>query len=213
MDRTPRVSFRPWPGGAALAVGLLLVVAGGLRAGLQIRSFDAPPITDPARFSVDFETGNFLISPSFALLAEADLFIDTSTGGNPGYADSLISGSTFSFLRNATNVVLVESGVLIDGNLTSLIPGTSFNSYGYFAPVAPGTRYLALQTSADLDQNPATTGIHFGFLQLDIGSMDVVGYGFGGLPGEAVTTAPIPEPAVFALAWVGAALALRRRRP
>ena len=91
-------------------------------------------------------------------------------------------GADFSLARLGVNVGVGE-------DLTTSYPGSSFTSFGYFnAWPTPSSGFLAFRTSLDLDSNPETTGDHYGFIDLAVGSITVNGFGFNSTPGETIST-------------------------
>lgn len=193
---------------ACLALALLLPCAS--QAGLTLRTLDVPEITTYARFSLDLDTDAFLTSGVSGVVSGYDFFIDTNVGGSPLYGASP-GVESFWGVQSGT-IALLGEGVTIETGMS----GVSFQTAAYFPFSQTAGRYfVAFQTSADLDRNSETDGVHNGFLEVEIGSLTVVGYGFGSVPGESVVTTPIPEPTVGGLALLAAlaAVGVRRRRP
>lgn len=212
----PKIRRRPTCGILGCVAIALMALSTSASASLVLRNFDgAVPFGSGALLYVDFDTN----TTSSSFFSGYDFFFQVDGSANP-YALIGALGTDQSFQSNdglGLKTALLGEGVTADASLpgSPSYPVSAFAQYAYFPSPSPsGQHYIAFRTASDLDQNPGTTGSHYGFFEVEIASLTVVGYGFESTPETGVTTTPVPEPTIGLLVFgaAGAALGLRRRK-
>lgn len=158
---------------------------------------DVPTFVTPGFVTINIDTQDYLVN---GFVSDYDFYISTNGSAMP-YS---IFGSTGNiiFCLTPANVGLLGPGVTVDATLVSDNPGSAFQQDAYFSPAPPpGTHYVGFQAGAS-----------YGFFQIGVGSMTVVGYGFESTPGTGIVTTAVPEPMVGGLVLVAVAGALAVRR-
>lgn len=158
---------------------------------------DVPTFVTPGFVTINIDTQEYLVN---GYVSDFDFYISTNGSAMP-YS---LFGSTGNliFCLSPASIGLLGPGVTVDATLVSANPGSAFQQDAYFFSTPPlGTHYIGFQS-----------GTSYGFFEIGVGSMTVVGYGFESTPGAGIVTTAVPEPMVggLVLAAVAGALAVRR---